>query len=486
VIIVPISHEDQQARRWPIVTTLILALNLVCFVWTSFLSTDAEDAVDRAGHAFLAYQEAHPSSKVKCRYVEARPAPPPPPRETAESPVMPTEDDPAAEDEGAALCANLEKAVEALPRMAWGDVPARGGFVTLFTYQFLHAGFLHILFNLWFLWLCGTNLEDRWGRVVFPAFYLTAGMVAALVHRYANATSWTPLVGASGAIAGAMGGFLVTYAATRITFFYLFFLSFKPRIGTFGAPAYVMLPLWLLGEVFDGFVSRGDGTAHWAHVGGFIFGALLAGGLKLSGIDHRLDAMNERAISSVQDAELTHAMELTDAGRAREAIVELERLAHARPTDIDVQLELLRAATAAFDAPRRLAAFLRLIDLYIDSGVVDTAANLWNELRMAGLEPSVPRAERLRIGETFARKGRQDVALLCLAATHADGLVDPVALRGAVAHATLLVKAGRLVDARALLEEVKTSPFSTLELDQKVDAQLAGIAAKTSMEMVGG
>lgn len=477
MLIVPISHENQEARRWPVVTIAIVAINVLVFVATLFVGADAEHEAARIAKEVSSYQADHPYLEVKCRGIQSvgkRTSPP------AELALDILDEEQATLD---ASCARYDAAAAQVPNVAYGDVPARGGFLTLVTYQFLHAGFLHLGFNLWFLWLCGTNLEDRWGRAVFLPFYLTAGIVAGLAHRTMSPGSWTPLVGASGAIAGAMGGFLVTYAATRIVFFYVYFLTIKPRWGTFGAPAYVMLPLWLLSELFDGFVGTSDGTSHWAHIGGFAFGAVIALGLKLSGIDAKLDAMNELTVSSQQDPRLVSAMEMTDVGRPAEALSALAALARESPGNIDVQLEILRAATAARDTPRRVDAYLRLMNLYVSSGAIDTAADLWAELRLHGLEASIPRAERLHMGEVLSRKGRDDVAILCFASAYADGLVDPVAVRGAVLRAMLLVRMGRLHDARELLEEAKASPFSTHELDQKIDAQLAAIEARSSVEM---
>ena len=454
----------------------IVLLNVIVFIATLALGGGQERTVEASARAVATYRALHPYLELQCKGID------PDARQSETPSTVTAEEQQAEQGELDGLCQTYDADAAKLTRFIYGYVPARGGLLTLFTHQFLHGGFLHIGFNLWFLWLCGTNLEDRWGRVVFPAFYLAAGAAGALAHRTMSPGSLSPLIGASGAIAGAMGGFLVTYAATRIVFFYAYFFT-KPKWGTFGAPAYVMLPLWLVSELFDAVVSSGDGTSHWAHVGGFVFGVVISLGFKLSGVDAKLDAIHERAVSQRQDPRLLAAMEMTDAGRAREALAELAPLARESPTNIDVQLETLRAATAAQDLPRRVEAYLRLVVLYIDSGSIDTAADLWSELRLHDLEVSIPRAERLRMGELFGRKGRADTALVCVASAHADGLVDPVAVRAAVLHATLLVRAGRPLDARPLLEEARVSPFSTHELDQKIEAQLAAIEARSGMEM---
>ena len=153
---------------------------------------------------------------------------------------------------------------------------------------------------MWFLWLCGVNLEDRWGRWLFLPFYLCAGVAGALLHRALAPDAFVPVIGASGAIAGAMGAFLVTMARTRISFAYVLLISFRPRAGTFQSPAYVMLPLWLGSELLGAWLKPGDGTAHWAHVGGFAFGAAVAAVLKLS-CRTQARRPDERQVTTAQD-----------------------------------------------------------------------------------------------------------------------------------------------------------------------------------------
>ena len=147
---------------------------------------------------------------------------------------------------------------------------------TLITYQFLHGGFLHLFGNLFFLFLAGPFIEDVWGRPVFAAFYLTAGALSALMFALRYPELDEPLIGASGAVAGVMGAFLVRYWKTRIRFLY-FFIPFRP--GTFTAPAWLMLPLWFARELVFAQAwdvaspgTGGGGVAHWAHVWGFAFG----------------------------------------------------------------------------------------------------------------------------------------------------------------------------------------------------------------------
>ena len=144
----------------------------------------------------------------------------------------------------------------------------------LFSSMFLHGGWLHLLGNMWTLWIFGDNVEDRLGRTNYILLYLAGGIAAALMHIFTNAGSLVPTVGASGAIAGIMGAYFRFYPFARIeTLIPPFF--FGP---TFVLPAIVFLGWWFLLQFFNGAMSLGthgaavSGIAWWAHVGGFLFG----------------------------------------------------------------------------------------------------------------------------------------------------------------------------------------------------------------------
>lgn len=143
----------------------------------------------------------------------------------------------------------------------------------LLTHMFLHAGFMHIAGNMLFLWIFGDNLEDQMGRVGFLAFYLACGLAAAAGQIAADPFSPVPMVGASGAIAGVMGGYLLLFPKARIDILFIFIIFFK----IFTVPAWIMLILWFGIQLFGGFASVGSegGVAYWAHAGGFVAGLVL-------------------------------------------------------------------------------------------------------------------------------------------------------------------------------------------------------------------
>lgn len=145
----------------------------------------------------------------------------------------------------------------------------------VFTSMFLHGSWMHLIGNMWFLWLFGNNIEDSMSRSRFVVFYLVCGIAAALGQVYAEPDSIIPMVGASGAISGVMGAYLVLYPRVRV--FTLVPLGFF--ITTMALPAWVMLVYWAGLQVFGGFASavspQSGGVAFWAHLGGFVAGVVL-------------------------------------------------------------------------------------------------------------------------------------------------------------------------------------------------------------------
>ena len=160
----------------------------------------------------------------------------------------------------------------------WGLVPA---FVTeghdwhgILTSMFLHGGWMHLFGNMLFLYIFGDNLEDEMGHLPFLLFYLVSGLAAAALQIFADPWSNIPMVGASGAIAGVMGAYLLLYPRAKVDVLFFFIVFFR----VFPIPAWIMLGVWLGLQVFGGVMANPDesGVAHWAHTGGFFAGLVLA------------------------------------------------------------------------------------------------------------------------------------------------------------------------------------------------------------------
>jgi membrane associated rhomboid family serine protease len=179
---------------------------------------------------------------------------------------------------GARARADFEMQFAFVPQhvAAWmrGYLPASVAFFPIFTSMFLHASFPHVLFNMWGLAIFGDNIEDRLGHFGYLIFYIVCGLCAGITHLIFNFNSTLPTVGASGAIAGVMGAYLLLYPHARVLTWWGFFV--------FWLPAWLVLGYWLIINLLSGAASiltvttgPAGGVAFWAHVGGFVTGLVL-------------------------------------------------------------------------------------------------------------------------------------------------------------------------------------------------------------------
>ena len=145
---------------------------------------------------------------------------------------------------------------------------------TLFTSMFLHGGWMHLAGNMLFLWVFGDNMEDAFGHLGFLLFYLVCGIAADGLQIISAPASHVPVVGASGAIAGVLGGYLLLYPLAKVDILVILIVFFK----TFAVRAWIVLGIWFALQIFGGLSARADegGVAYWAHAGGFVAGVVLA------------------------------------------------------------------------------------------------------------------------------------------------------------------------------------------------------------------
>ena len=168
----------------------------------------------------------------------------------------------------------------------WGLIPAElsanpnGEWRTIFSSMFLHGGWFHILSNMWVLYIFGDNIEDRVGSLRYLFFYLMSGIAAAFLQIFVMQGSSVPMIGASGAIAGVLGAYLISYPGARIA-------SLVPILFIFtivDVPAVLFLVFWFISQLYSGLFamqgSAGSGIAWWAHIGGFIFGVIMVSFLR--------------------------------------------------------------------------------------------------------------------------------------------------------------------------------------------------------------
>jgi membrane associated rhomboid family serine protease len=149
-------------------------------------------------------------------------------------------------------------------------------FYPFITSQFLHGGWLHVIGNMWFLWIFGDNIEDRLGHLKYILFYLLCGVAAGFAHVYTNPSSAVPTVGASGAIAGVMGAYTILYPRAKVLTLFIFFFI----IRFIEVPAFLFLGVWFLIQFLSGAATMATsganaGIAWFAHIGGFVVGIIL-------------------------------------------------------------------------------------------------------------------------------------------------------------------------------------------------------------------
>jgi membrane associated rhomboid family serine protease len=229
-------YDLNPTLRWPVVNLAIIVLNVLLTVWTTTLP-------DERYNEILAHYGFIPHRLAQLR-------------------------DPT-------LFVSVQVGTEDNPRTVTLAPARREIYLSLLTCMFLHGGWLHVLGNVWFLFIFGDNVEDRLGHVPYLVFYLLGGLAASLMQWATDPASDAPVIGASGAIAAVLGAYAVTYPWIRVRtlIFIVFYVTFVEL------PALFVLGLWLGVQLLDGLgalrLHTSGGVAFWAHVGGFAFGAAL-------------------------------------------------------------------------------------------------------------------------------------------------------------------------------------------------------------------
>jgi membrane associated rhomboid family serine protease len=247
-------RDNLPTDRLPVVTIAIIAINVFVFLFLQgpSFSLSAGDNVETApvvGYGAIPYRIEHPD------------------RDCGLAPVSGGGDTVVCE--GTSL--EREAKQQGVPVKDVKEAPA---YLTLFTSMFMHGGWLHIAFNMLFLWVFGNNIEDAMGRLRFAVFYLLGGIVAALTHVLLSAGSTVPTVGASGAIAAVLGAYALLYPRARVLTLIFALFVFIVEI-----PAMILLGLWLFLQFLPAIQQfsspdnlGGGGIAYYAHIGGFLFG----------------------------------------------------------------------------------------------------------------------------------------------------------------------------------------------------------------------
>jgi len=355
-MLIPIGHENLRGRRLPYISIAIIALNALIFLGTHWtIETESSQTGEVQGHLLMLWG-THPELKMTDdaqRFVQNFAESNPALTERLKSPnrdlvdgwdarMRLVEDPGQLQAEMDSLCQQYSDEVHSSLLHNYAYVPADPRPISYITSMFLHGGWLHLIFNMWFLWLAGTVLEDTWGRVIYPGFYLLCGLIATLAHGLVNSTSMVPSLGASGAIAGLMGAFLIRFPKTRIRMLWFIPLGLRIIRFNFNAPAYALLPVWLGQELLSGVLfGQADSVAHWAHIGGFVAGAGLALLLRSTGMEQKADQEIEAKVTWTAGEQLVAATDAIEKNDLEGAIASVKQHLAQKPEDVEAHSMLL-------------------------------------------------------------------------------------------------------------------------------------------------
>ncbi len=289
----------------------------------------------------------------------------------------------------------------------WGFIPARFSLWKVLTSLFIHGNFFHLLFNMLFLWMVGCNIEDDWSWPVFLGVYGLSGVAAALLHMAAFPRGTEPLIGASGAIAGIMGAFMVRHFKTKIRFAYLTLIWFRPYFGTFGVWAGVALPFWFLQQILGARWSS-DNVAYYAHIGGFAFGALVGLSLKFLGLEKKyIEPMVEESFEKLKlSPKMKQAHQLLESGNTLAASALLQQIAAEQPQNVDAILTLARLSEAAGNGDEAVARYNRAMEAALSAPDRTLPELLHQELKEKSLLAKLSEKNLFSLAGSLDRAGK--------------------------------------------------------------------------------
>lgn len=322
------------------------------------------------------------------------------------------------------------------PFRRWGLIPTGYQFTDLITYAFLHGGWMHLLGNLFLLYLAAPPLEDVWGRPLLAGFYLLAAMFSGFAWATVDGGS-VPCVGASGAIAAVMGAFLVRFWHVRIRFWYFFLIIFRPITGTFEAPAWMMLPLWFFGQLLSAWSDSGGsaGVAWWAHIWGFGFGAFGAMVVHFFGVERHIAPKIAASVGLVENPVLGVADAALRRGDTLAAKAALEAELAGRPNNRDAALVLWDVALKLGEAPSAAPHLVRVLAEELREGDTELALGHLAEVRHFCPTARLPPATAVRALEALLDRGDLESARIEVELLAAGPLAGPLAARTARALA---------------------------------------------------
>lgn len=310
------------------------------------------------------------------------------------------------------LVDELRIGIEATPFHRYGYKPSEGGAAAIISSMFLHGDIWHLLGNLMFFFVTGPFLEDVFGRPLFGFLYFAGGIVATLTHAAKNVGSDIPLIGASGAVAAIMGAYLIRFARSRFEFIWIPILFLPKLSARFMMPAFVVLPLWFGSQYYLAIQeSVLSSVAFWAHVGGFVFGMVVAVVVVLSGLEKNvINPAIEGKTTWRQNEHLIRASEARGRWDYAAALREIETLIRQEPDNIDAHRAGFEVSIDSEDQDAFSRYSASLLDVLVRRREMDVAVEHVREaMDIHGL--SVPERFYTRAAQLMERAGDREEAI---------------------------------------------------------------------------
>jgi membrane associated rhomboid family serine protease len=345
--------------------------------------------------------------------------------------------------------------------------PSRPSLLSYVTANFLHGGWMHLIFNMWFLWLAGAVLEDVWGRPLYAAVYMVSGMGALAVHGLVYPHSLAPVIGASGAIAALMGAFLVRFPNTKIQLGFFYWIL-RPRLLRFSWPAYAVLPLWFVEQFLSSAIAgETGGVAYWAHIGGFVIGVGLALLLRYSGIEHKMDQSIEAKVGWSAAPRVVKAGEYVEKDQIDLAIAELNAEIKDKPDSVEALEMLPSLYWKKNDTPAYQAALENACRAHLKAKNLQAAWQDYDDYSRSG-EAKLPSAmwmELCRYAEDQQQWDRAASEYEKLAEAHPS---ERAAVLSLISAARIHLRLGNLPQAKKLYAAAQASPVPHRDWDDTI------------------
>ncbi len=423
MIILPVRSE-KDTSRYPKVTVALITINLIIWVFTNHITTREMKRIEGAHNTLLA---------LEMEYI---------PTLMRENPELLQQGDIQAFHQ-AFLDQRIiptdapiyESWLEALHKFKhlstttlfhrWGFIPARMNLFKLIISIFLHGNFFHVFGNMLYLWIVGCNIEDEWGWKRFLGLYFLSGAAAVAIHTAYSPTMTTPIIGASGAVAGVMGAFMIQYFKTKIRFVYFFWLIIRPYWGIFRIRAGLVLPFWFLQEFFMARSGVQTGVAHWAHVGGFAFGMIASAVLSY------MRPSPEELMSPLERARASWSELPENIFENPHALPELQQILEDEPNHIPARVALAQMAIRNGHRQDAAVFYGLALDQSIELADRPTAMRIYREIKENKLFRDISAGSLYNIGQLLEGSEMYHNAVKVYAAYsqwHLKGTMRPKAL----------------------------------------------------------